>query len=182
VGRFIRDAVLTVIILVVIGCIVVYAMMANGGLSAVDQPGRFERAVAGRLVTLAIPSDAKTAKNPFAGNADAWRDAEDHYGDHCATCHGKDGRGQTDLGKYMYPKAPDLASASVQHLSDGALFYIIQNGVRWTGMPGWKTEHTPEETWKLVSYMRHIPQIPPAPPEEEHEHAHGHHEEPKPPR
>lgn len=177
--RFVRDAILTLIILAVIAGIAAYATVANGGLSAVDQPGRVERAVAGRLVRLAIPSDAQALKNPFANDANMWKDAEDHYGDHCATCHGADGRGDTDLGTYMYPKVPDLAGASVQHLSDGALFYIIQNGVRWTGMPGWKSEHTPEETWKLVSFMRHVPQIPPAPPSaDDHDHAH-HHDEHK---
>jgi mono/diheme cytochrome c family protein len=179
VSRFLRDALLTLVILAIVVCIVVYVAMANGGLSAVEQPGRIERAIAGRLVRLSIPSDARALKNPFAGAPDTWRDAEDHYADHCATCHGPDGRGQTDLGRYMYPKAPDLAGPSVQNLSDGALFYIIQNGVRWTGMPGWKSEHTPEETWQLVSFMRHVPQIPPAPPVE---HEHEHHGEKKPPR
>jgi mono/diheme cytochrome c family protein len=88
-------------------------------------------------------------------------------------CHGADGRGRTDIGEYMYPKVPDLAASQVQQLSDGALFFIIQNGVRWTGMPGWKREHTAEETWKLVSFVRHVPSLPVAPAEEPgHEHHH----------
>jgi mono/diheme cytochrome c family protein len=161
VARFLRDALITIVVLVVIAVLAAYAAVANGGLSATAQPGRIERAVAGRLLRLSIPTDASTLKNPFANDAQTWHEAEHHYGDHCATCHGADGRGHTDLGEYMYPKAPDLASAAVQRQSDGALFYIIQNGVRWTGMPGWKSEHTPEETWKLVSFIRHMPQISP---------------------
>ena len=77
----------------------------------------------------------------------------------------------------MYPKVPDLASAATQNQSDGALFYIIQNGVRWTGMPGWKLEHTPEETWKLVSFVRHVPQISPAERPAHEDHHADHHDE-----
>ena len=59
----------------------------------------------------------------------------------------------------MYPKVPDLSASPTQHLSDGELYYIIQNGVRWTGMPGWMSEHTEEETWKLVSFVRQLPEV-----------------------
>ena len=98
------------------------------------------------------------------------------------------------MGKNMYPKVPDLADARIQSLSDGALFYIIQNGVRWTGMPAWKTEHSPEETWRLVAFIRKMPSLTPqeieslkAPVEPEaqhpadHEHP-DHHEHPSSPR
>jgi mono/diheme cytochrome c family protein len=63
-----------------------------------------------------------------------------------------------------------------QNLTDGEIFYIISNGVRWTGMPAWKDEHEPEETWRLVSFIRHLPSLTPeeleqiekASPEEHH--------------
>jgi plastocyanin len=57
----------------------------------------------------------------------------------------------------MYPPVPDLASDAVQQLSDGALFWILQHGVRWTGMPAFRDEHTADETWRLVSFIRHVP-------------------------
>jgi hypothetical protein len=40
-----------------------------------------------------------------------------------------------------------------------ALYYIIQNGVRWTGMPAWKAEHSPEDTWRLVTFIRKTPTL-----------------------
>ena len=63
------------------------------------------------------------------------------------------------MGENMYPKVPDIASPEVQGRSDGALFHIIQNGVRWTGMPAWKNEHSSEETWKLVAFIRRVPTL-----------------------
>src|SRR5467141_1262563 len=58
-------------------------------------------------------------------------------GHHCATCHGNDGRRQTDIGRNMYPKAPDMRRARTQDLTDCELFSIIKNGIRLTGMSAW---------------------------------------------
>src|SRR5262245_43820815 len=160
--RFMRDALITVLLLATIAVIGVVAVVRNGGLAANEEPNKLERSVAGQLVRLSMPAEAERATNPFAGDANAWRDAQDHYADHCATCHGPDGRGVTEIGQNMYPQVPDLTTSTVQGHSDGGLYYIIQNGVRWTGMPAWKVEHSPEETWKLVSFIRKIPSLTPA--------------------
>jgi plastocyanin len=61
----------------------------------------------------------------------------------------------------MYPPVPDLASPAVQRLSDGALFAVIQHGVRWTGMPAFASTHSDDEVWRLVSFVRHVPQAAP---------------------
>jgi mono/diheme cytochrome c family protein len=159
--RFLRDAVITLVVLVLVIWIAVYVRIRGGALSADAQPGVIERAAATRLVRLSIPADADRQPNPFHADASAWRSAVAHYKDHCAVCHGRDGRGKTDVGQNMYPRVPDLADAAVQTRSDGALFYIIQNGVRWTGMPSWKREHSAEDTWKLVSLIRKLPSLTP---------------------
>jgi mono/diheme cytochrome c family protein len=159
--RFLRDAIITIIVLALVIWIAAYARIRTGGLSADAQPGAIERGVATRLVRLSIPADADDQRNPFVGDSNAWRSVVDHYQDHCATCHGSDGHGKTDIGGNMYPKVPDLADPNIQRMSDGALFHIIQNGVRWTGMPAWKREHSAEESWKLVSFTRKIPSLTP---------------------
>src|SRR5438046_3273153 len=157
--RFLRDALITLIVLFAVVLILAYTRIRAGGLSADTEPGTVERTVAARLVRLSIPTDAQRLQNPFREDSAAWRAAADHYDDHCAICHGSDGHGRTEMGENMYPKVPDLADAGVQRLSDGALFSIIQNGVRWTGMPAWKREHSPEDTWKLVSFVRRVPSL-----------------------
>src|SRR5262245_20849942 len=154
--RFLRDALITLVVLILVVGVVVYARMARGGLSTDDEPGALEASIAKRLVRLSIPTDAKRQTNPYASNAAAWQDGEHHFADHCAICHGDKGHGDTQIGRNMYPKVPDLADPAVQRMSDGDLFYVIQNGVRWTGMPGWKSEHDEQETWQLVSFVRHV--------------------------
>jgi mono/diheme cytochrome c family protein len=157
--RFLRDAVITILLLAIIAATTAFVVVRRGGLAANTEPGRLERSVAARLVRLAIPADADRQQSPLAGQADVWRQAREHYMDHCAVCHGRDAKGNTEMGANMYPKVPDLTSTQVQSRSDGALFYIIQNGIRWTGMPAWKKEHSPEETWKLVAFIRKAPTL-----------------------
>jgi mono/diheme cytochrome c family protein len=155
--RFLRDAVITILLLAIVAVTAAVVVVRRGGLSADTEPGRLERSVAARLVRLAIPAEADRQQSPLGGQADAWREAREHYLDHCAVCHGRDAKGNTAMGANMYPKVPDLTSTDVQRRSDGALFYIIQNGIRWTGMPAWKEEHSPEDTWKLVAFIRKAP-------------------------
>jgi mono/diheme cytochrome c family protein len=156
--RFLRDAIITIVLVALVAAAAVYVQIRRGGLSADAQPGTVERAIAARLVRLSIPPDAKRQQNPLR-DGNAWRSAVAHFQDHCALCHGRDGRGRTGMGDNMYPKVPDLTASATQTRSDGELFYIIQNGVRWTGMPAWKREHSPEETWSLVSFIRKMPSV-----------------------
>jgi len=157
--RFLRDALITLVVLIAVVWIAAYSRVRAGGLAADAEPGRVERAIASRLNRLSIPADARQQNSPFRADTTVWRTAADHYGDHCAACHGGDGHGATVLGQHMYPKTPDLADPAVQRLSDGELFYVIQNGVRWTGMPAWKHEHSPDDTWRLVSFIRAVPHL-----------------------
>jgi plastocyanin len=137
-------------------------MLREHGLVSDRQPGRLETAIARRLVVLSIPASARKVTNPLSGNDEAWRDGMEHFQEHCATCHGRAGRADSAFAKKMYPPVPDLADPAIQRMSDGALFAIIQNGVRWTGMPAFRSEHSAEETWKLVAFIRRVPTLSPA--------------------
>jgi mono/diheme cytochrome c family protein len=61
------------------------------------------------------------------------------------------------MGRGLYPRPPDLTAAPTQALSDGELFYIVENGVRLTGMPAFGGAGRPEESWRLVHFIRHLP-------------------------
>ena len=65
------------------------------------------------------------------------------------------------MGKHMYPPVPDMRQAETQKLTDGELFYIIQNGIRLTGMPSWGsgTGSDEQDSWKLVRFIRHLPEL-----------------------
>jgi len=56
-----------------------------------------------------------------------------------------------------------MKQAATQDLSDGELYYIIRNGVRFTGMPafGEASEDDDLDSWKLVVFIRHLPAMTP---------------------
>lgn len=136
--------------------------VTHNGLSARAQPSALEAAIAAGMRKLAMPSSARDAKNPVTNTPELQRDARLHFADHCAICHGNDGSGETALGRGMYPKPPDLRSSQTQERSDGEIFWIIENGVRLTGMPafGGSGQHgNSEDSWKLVHFIRHLPAL-----------------------
>ena len=127
------------------------------GFSAREKPAAFEEFLARRARRLAMEPGAKNLKNPTEATPLAIAEARDHYADHCAVCHGNRGDGQTQINEGLYPPAPDMRKSGTQELSDGELFYIIKNGVRFTGMPGWGGSD--EDNWSLVLFIRHLPEL-----------------------
>ncbi len=133
------------------------------GVSARDQPTPVETVLARALRHLAIPSAQRDAVNPvpWSRNSEAMKEGMAHWADHCAQCHGNDGRGQTDMGRNLFPKAPDMTQKATQSLSDGELFAIIKNGIRLSGMPAWG-DNSPSsdlQTWNLVHFIRQLPKL-----------------------
>ena len=138
-----------------------YAYVSGHGFDARATPGAFERRVALKLRKAAIPDDARNRANPEPQSEENFRAGLAHFADHCATCHGNDGSGDTDFGRGLYPKPPDMRVAPTQQLTDGELFYIIEHGVPFTGMPGFGTGRADGEaaTWHLVQFIRRLPKL-----------------------
>jgi mono/diheme cytochrome c family protein len=133
----------------------------NSGVSAKEQPGRVEEFLARSVRGMAIARRANTLTNPVAYSAEVIADGRAHFADHCASCHANDGSGKTTIGQSLWPKAPDLRQAASQNLTDGELFWIIENGIRFTGMPAWSTGTKEGETasWHLVHFIRRLPKL-----------------------
>ena len=131
------------------------------GFSAKTEPHVLEVMMARQIRHLAIPIEQRNAANPVPLNAEVLKEGRTHFADHCATCHANDGSGQTPIGKNVYPKSPDLRLADTQSLSDGELFWVIHNGIRFTAMPAWGSGEPEKDldSWKLVHFIRHLPQL-----------------------
>jgi mono/diheme cytochrome c family protein len=141
-----------------------FVILVRRGLSARDEPTAMEVWIARATRRLATPRGVRAARNPMPRTPEVLARARAHFADHCAFCHGNDGRGQTTVGQNLYPKAPDMWLPQTQSLSDGELFYIIENGVRLTGMPAWgeRGAHDQAPSWELVHFIRYLPMITPA--------------------
>jgi len=140
----------------------VLAVVRMNGLSTREQPTFIERVLAGGARRLTVPRTAREAVNPVSFSPEVWAEARAHFADHCATCHANDGSGMTDIGQNLYPKAPDMRLPATQDLTDGELYWIIENGVRLTGMPAWGAGGGNDlETWKQVHFIRRLKDLTP---------------------
>ncbi len=146
--------------LVVTGAMLV---VQGRGVSARPQPSGIETRAALFLRGWLTPPMYKGLRNPVTATPDNFAAARQHFADHCASCHANDGSGNTEMGQSFYPKAPDMRLPRTQELSDGEIFYFIENGIRLTGMPAWSTG-TPEgekATWELVHFIRRLSALTP---------------------
>jgi mono/diheme cytochrome c family protein len=152
---------LAMAMLVMTGNVAMLWFVLQSGFSAKEQPMELEVLFARQLRRLAMPEAQKQMKNPVPVSREILAEAQVHFADHCANCHGNDGSGSTLIGQNFYPRTPDLTKTETQSFSDGELYYIIHNGIRFTGMPAWgKGRPEPDpDSWKLVHFIRHLPSI-----------------------
>ncbi|HVZ19038.1 MAG TPA: c-type cytochrome, partial [Terriglobales bacterium] len=134
------------------------------GFSARSEPTAVETFLARTTRRLATPGWADELANPQPVTEDNIREGLEHFADHCAICHGNNGSGDMDFGRGMYPHPPDLRQPQTQQLKDGEIYYIIQNGIRLTGMPAFGKDDRRDEvgSWNLVLFIRHLPKLTPS--------------------
>jgi mono/diheme cytochrome c family protein len=155
----------TSVVLGVLGAVIAVSAVigavtfVRGGISARAEPSPLEVAFARKARTWMVPSASRDQANPISVSPRALAEGRAHFADHCAVCHANDGSGDTAIGRGLYPRAPDMRNAPTQKLTDGELFYIIENGVRLTGMPAWGGGGSPEASWHLVHFIRHLPEL-----------------------
>ena len=154
----------TIVFLVAVSLFVIagwlWLRLAAGGFSARAKPSPIEQFAAVTTRKLAMPEYSKRLRNPVPYSDETLEQAESHWADHCALCHGNDGSGDTEMGRNLYPKPPDMRAPATQSLSDGELYFAINRGIRLTGMPAWgEPGDDDEDSWKLVYFIRHLPNM-----------------------
>ncbi|WP_192253225.1 c-type cytochrome [Mesorhizobium silamurunense] len=82
-----------------------------------------------------------------------------HYKEEgCVDCHGGPGISPADFAKNMWPKPPDLTRAT-SALENAELYWIVQNGIKMTGMPAFGRTHNQEGLWAMVAFVRRLPEM-----------------------
>ena len=154
-------ALLLTVFAVAIAVAIYGTALIRRGFSAAEEPSTLEKIVARTVRNLSIPRKARNQENPWQATPEILREAREDFTDRCAVCHGSDGSGQTQDGRNLYPKPPDLRAPQTQNLTDGQIRYIIRNGVRLTGMPAWSHPHEEQDndSWKLVLFIRDLRQL-----------------------
>lgn len=136
--------------------VILFALIAMG--CKVSRPGSMENKVMTEMKQR-VTIGGKDDQNPVPDNQASIEQGKEHFGHHCQICHGLDGQNTgVPFAQQMSPPVADLKSKDVQDYSDGQLHWIIVNGINPSGMPAWKGILEEDEMWKIVRYIRHLPE------------------------
>ena len=142
------------IVLGVIGTLLVAAVVAAPLVLAHRTDLPLERKYGSGAISIAARLMAGNQANPRANDQRAVFAGREAYTGSCAQCHGATGDGHGVFGLATYPPATDLRAEDTQEKTDAQLFWIIKNGLSFTGMPGFGGQYNDQAIWALVDYVR----------------------------
>jgi|SRR5580700_2810000 thiosulfate dehydrogenase len=159
---FVFGVLATIIFALLFGYVVL-----RGGLipaNADASPGWLETWAATTSLDATLGREAPMVLNPVGMTDDNLVAGIELYGQHCAICHGtaKGDASASPVAKGLYPQPPQLATEGVEDDPQGFSFWKIKHGIRWTGMPSWKSTLTDQQIWTLVLFLKHMDKLPPA--------------------
>jgi mono/diheme cytochrome c family protein len=145
---------------VLVGAAAVFAIATGAiAIGATTPPSDLEQRIAKLALSRSLARRAPRTANPVKATPETLAKALPHYRAMCLTCHGAGTVDPSAIGEGLNPPAPDLTQPSVQKRTDGELFWLIQNGIRMTGMPAFGPTHKDDELWELVAFLRHLPEL-----------------------
>jgi thiosulfate dehydrogenase len=83
------------------------------------------------------------------------------YQKNCAVCHGLPGADRTAIAAGMYPKPPALfKGVGVTDDECWETYWKVVNGIRMTGMPGFKGQLNDNQMWQVSVLLKSADKIP----------------------
>lgn len=142
--------------------IICIALMYSGvyDVSASRPENRVTKWVLSTTMKRSVRVHARGIKAPDAVDQNTLDEGFEHYDEMCVTCHGAPGIDPSETGQGLEPSAPDLSKVA-ETWSPGELFWIIKNGIRRTGMPGFGVTHPDDKIWAIVSFVNKLPGMTP---------------------
>jgi thiosulfate dehydrogenase len=158
-GKFVLGIVLTVAVVLLI----VFGLALLGFLptKANRQPPDWERHFAMSALDNSVDRYAPRVDNPLPPTDENLIAGMKIYTMNCAGCHGGIDRKPADFGRSFYPPAPNLILEPDTD-PEWHIFYIIRNGVRYTGMASWDKMLSESDLWKVTAFLSRIEKLPPA--------------------
>ncbi len=119
-----------------------------------------EKAIAMPALDAAVDRYAPVLNNPVLPTNDNLIAGMKLYQTNCSSCHGDLQRPDALLADALYPRAPQFVK-DVPDMPENQNFYIIQHGVRLSGMPGWRQVLSDQQIWQLTTFLSHMDKLPP---------------------
>jgi mono/diheme cytochrome c family protein len=102
------------------------------------------------------PKSARRLKNPLPASDENIAAGRALFGQHCAVCHGEDGKAKTEMAASMKVKPADLTDRAMHGITDGEIYWVITNGIKRSGMPAFKAKASDTERWQMALYVKHL--------------------------
>ena len=127
---------------------------ADGGENAL------ERAVAMPALDASVRRHASRVQNPVAATDDNLVAGMKIYQNNCAGCHGDIHQPHAAFGDSLHPRAPQFME-DAPDMPEYQNFYIIEHGIRLSGMPALRSSLKQEEIWQVTTFLSHMDKLPP---------------------
>ena len=83
------------------------------------------------------------------------------YKEQCAVCHGLPGVSKTAIAAGMFPPPPQLFQGKgVTDDEPGETYWKVANGIRLTGMPGFRTALKDDQLWQVSLLLAKANELP----------------------
>lgn len=149
---------LSVVVILVAGVLIaVYSGMYNIAATNAHTGGLLEWTLQTAMKNSVRRYAAATVDSP-PESINVTRKTAQSYSEMCVRCHGAPGVTPGETGKGLMPPAPNLVRAATVW-STPELFWIIKNGVQFTGMPAWGNSHGDTELWELAFLVKRFPEM-----------------------
>ncbi len=158
-----KGFVLGILFTLIVLCAGAYWILEKGYVNfAADQrPSGVESKLAMSAVDASTDRRAPDRENPVAPTEENLALGAQVYLDHCAGCHGVPSNPESLFAQSFYPPVPEFFT-DAPDMSDKQNFYVIEHGVRWTGMPAWDRTLDETQIWQVVTFLDNIQKLPPA--------------------
>lgn len=105
----------------------------------------YEQALKRHTVDIQVPQDLETQPQLFRGAR--------NFADMCSGCHIPPGAQQTPYSMGMKPAPPDLVDL-MRERTPAEAFWVLENGLHFTGMPAIGVSHEDQDLWALVEFLQ----------------------------
>jgi thiosulfate dehydrogenase len=167
---FLAGVFVTLAILLAVAIVAARTGLVN--FKADQPPSALETKFAMSAVDASTERHAPKITNPIQPTTENLLAGARLYRDDCAVCHGDPVHPESSLGHGFNPPVPQFMK-DMPDMPEHENFYIIQHGIRWTGMPAWKDLLNDRQTWQLVMFLSHMDKLPTSVQEEFHKNPAG---------
>jgi thiosulfate dehydrogenase len=144
-------------------CVGAYLYFSQGfaPVATSAPPMPFEEKMANMALHARIAKEAPSGAPVPADEANLIAGAQ-LYREHCAACHGLNGRPETAAAKGMFPKPPQFFQGhGVTDDPVGETYWKAKNGIRLTGMSAYGPSMSEQQLWQVSLLLAHADKLPP---------------------